>query len=118
TVIVNGKEFQAPIHVVNKSELVELSAVLFGRDGETEITSLNQETRMLVLNSKGNPPTPAPTPEPEPTPTPTPAPSGHVGNQQPQSPVPPEVPNQQPLPSQGIGMVEYAELAAKYPSYL
>lgn len=110
TVVVNGKEMQAPIYVVNKSELVELTAALFGRDGDTEITPLSKETLMLVKNAKGSGvttntvPNPPSTPE-SPTPTPTPEPSP--------TPVPKEPEN-----SVKIGVVEYAQLAAKYPSYL
>src|SRR5690606_37233272 len=93
------------------------SAVLFGRDGETEITSLNQETRMLVLNSKTagqvDPPTPAPVPTQDPVnnqnPNPAPTVPPTTNNQTP--PTPPPTP-------QAIGMVEYAELAAQYPSHL
>ena len=74
-VIVNGKTFNAPIYVVNKSEMVELSAVLFGRDGETSITPLSKETAMLIRNSKPTePPVPAPAPTPAPAPAPAPAP--------------------------------------------
>lgn len=98
TVVVNGKEMQAPIYVVNKSELVELTAALFGRDGDTEITPLSKETLMLVKNAKGSGVTnPKKTPETEPKPVET----------------EPKVDN-----SVKIGVVEYAQLAAKYPSYL
>lgn len=99
-VVVNGKTFNAPIYVVNKSELVELSAVLFGRDGETSITPLSKETAMLIRNSKPTNP-PAPTPAPEPAPVPAPAPA----------PVPPV------HTSNSVPMEEVVELMATYPTH-
>lgn len=48
----NGRTFNAPIYTVGKSELVELSATLFGRDGDTEVTKLSKETLMTIKNNK------------------------------------------------------------------
>lgn len=56
-VTVNNKEFKAPLFVVNKSRLTEMSATLFGRDSDTSV-SLSQDFKdgkellMLVKNSK------------------------------------------------------------------
>jgi hypothetical protein len=89
SVEVNGKTFEAPIYVVNRSELVEMSAVLFGRDSETNVTPLSKETAMIITNSKTTPPV---VPPPVVPPTPPPAPAS-------------------------IEMADVVELMAKYPSY-
>lgn len=47
----NGRVFNAPIYTVGKSKMVEMSATLFGRDGETSITKLSKETLMKIKNS-------------------------------------------------------------------
>lgn len=58
---VNGRTFNAPIHVVHNATLVELSATLFGRDGDTSVTKLSKETLMRIRNNKpGESPAPAP----------------------------------------------------------
>lgn len=49
----NGRVFNAPIYLVGESKLVELSACLFGRDGDTEVTKLSKETLTMIKNAKG-----------------------------------------------------------------
>lgn len=55
---VNGRTFNAPIYVVGESTLVELSATLFGRDGNTSVTKLSKETLMTIKNKKPEDATP------------------------------------------------------------
>lgn len=110
TVQVNGKTFQAPLLVVNKGQIVEVSATLFGRDSETSVNSLSQEDLMIIKNAAGaedtdpkpeqteNPPAPnqqdpAPT-QPEPTEDPKPEPI--LNNN------PPTLPNNQPANGGGV----------------
>jgi hypothetical protein len=47
----NGRVFNAPIYTVGKSRMVEMSATLFGRDGDTSVTKLSKETLMKIKNS-------------------------------------------------------------------
>lgn len=55
----NGKVFNAPIYTVGKSKMVEMSATLFGRDGETSITKLSKDTLQMIKNAApGNDPAP------------------------------------------------------------
>jgi len=62
---VNGRTFNAPIHVVHEATLVELSATLFGRDGDTSVTKLSKDTLMRIKNNKpGESPVTPVTPEP------------------------------------------------------
>lgn len=73
TTIVNGRTFNGPIYVVNKSNLEELSATLFGRDRDTSVTNSEVKDKfMFVKNSTktGNEPdnTPAPAADPPVTP--------------------------------------------------
>lgn len=53
TVTVNGREFQTPIYVANKSVLREMTVTPFGRDSDTSFEFLNQEKRMVIKNSSG-----------------------------------------------------------------
>lgn len=72
SVVVNGQTYNAPIIVVNKSELKEMTACLFGRDDETTITNSKiEDLKVLIKNSKN----PAPVEPPAPVPAPAPAPS-------------------------------------------
>lgn len=57
---VNGRVFDAPIYTAAESTVVELTATLFGRDGDTVITKLSKETLMKIKNA-------SPTPTEEPT---------------------------------------------------
>jgi len=50
-VVVNGRTFQAPIYVVEKSKMVEMTVTEFGRDGETSFELLNEERRMTIKNA-------------------------------------------------------------------
>src|SRR5690606_21253994 len=81
---VNGRVFDAPIYTAAESTVVELTATLSGRDGDTVITKLSKESLMKIKNAS---PSPSPTEEPtvppaeattpptqtkqEPTPTPS-----------------------------------------------
>jgi len=51
SVVVNGRTFQAPIYVVEKSTMVEMTVTEFGRDGETSFELLNEERRMTIKNA-------------------------------------------------------------------
>lgn len=50
-VVVNGRTFQAPIYVVEKSRMIEMTVTEFGRDGETSFELLNEERRMTIKNA-------------------------------------------------------------------
>lgn len=72
---VNNQTFEAPIYVVNKAQLVEQSAVLFGRDSDTTITKLSKETLMKIIKNSV-----PPTPPTDPAPPTIPAPVKKVDN--------------------------------------
>lgn len=96
-VVVNGRVFNAPVYVVERSTLIEMTVTPFGRDGNTSFELLNEERRMTIKNSVP----PAPTPEPTPTPTPTPAPvptPAPIQNSDP-APVPTPAPTPAPVPT-------------------
>jgi ribosomal protein S4 len=81
TITVNNREFNHPVYVVNKSELVEMTITARGRDTNTSFEFLNQEKRMEIKNASKpdvkDPPTEAvventPAPKTEPAPDPAP----------------------------------------------
>lgn len=51
-VVVNNKEHEAPVYVVESFELIEQTATLFGRDSETVITQMDEGILMKIKNSK------------------------------------------------------------------
>jgi hypothetical protein len=93
----NGKVFNAPLYTVGKAKMFELSATLFGRDGETSITKLSKDTLMKIKNAAPvtTPVTP-PVVENSNTPAPTPAPAPVV---------PPVVENKEPAPAPVVPVV-------------
>lgn len=69
----NGRVFDAPIYTVGEAQLREISATLFGRDGDTEVTKLSEETVMKIKNAAttggtNTPSTPSSAPEATPIP--------------------------------------------------
>ncbi len=96
---VNNRELTAPIYVVNKSTLREMTVTESGRDSDTSFEFLNQEKRMLIKNAAGQPdPAPAPTPQtppqtPPPAPAPAPAPVPNTPPPAPEPQRPQPVPN-------------------------
>lgn len=57
---VNGRSFEGPIFVVNKSRLTEMTCTLFGRDSNTEVKNSSLKEGLKILMSKKTD-----TPEPE-----------------------------------------------------
>ncbi len=85
TVEANGRVFNAPIYTVGKSKMIELSATLFGRDGDTSITKLSKDVLMKIKNSVPDAPVTPPEPIVAP-PTPAPAPEVVIPNAAPVAP--------------------------------
>lgn len=108
-VSVNNQTFEAPIYVVNKSTLVEQTATLFGRDSDTEITTLSKDTMMRIKNGKG-------AGNNDPAPKGGDKPSGEIDNKEtpttPNTPTPPEKPQTPVGPTNnGLSALEIIRLS-------
>src|SRR5690606_3686694 len=85
---VNGRVFDAPIYTAAESTVVELTATLSGRDGDTVITKLSKESLMKIKNASPSPteeptipPAEATTPPTQTKQEPTPTPSQEEGEE-------------------------------------
>lgn len=70
-VTVNNKDFDAPLYVVKRSKLREMTVTTFGRDGQTSVTLLSEDDRMRIQNEEKKDP---PKVDPKVTPKTDPAP--------------------------------------------
>ena len=102
SIVVNGRTFNAPVYVVERSSLIEMTVTPFGRDGNTSFELLNEERRMTIKNSVPPANPPVPTPEPTPTPAPAPAPIKNADPAPTPAPVPTPAPTPAPVLDDGV----------------